>query len=938
MKKIIFLLLLGLIFSYSALAQKGTLKGTAVDNSTGETLIGVNILYDRGKGTTTNSHGYYEMKLEPGEYTLKASYVGYESKEKKVTIKAGKTTNLDFKLVNKTLDAVEVIADMAQTRETPVAFTNVLPAEIEEELAGQDLPMLLNKTPGVYATQQGGGDGDSRINIRGFSQRNVAVMIDGIPVNDMENGWVYWSNWFGLEAVTRKIQVQRGLGKSKLAIPSVGGTMNIITKGIDSDPGFTIKQDAGNDGYFRTSISGTTGPLDNGWGATFAYSHKRGNGYADQTWTEGHFYFLRVDKELGNHRLSFSAMGAPQEHGQRSYTQSIATWDLDYALEQGVDTSLYPSDVPLDKGLRYNRHWGYLERYKLGANGDTIHAPREKYNTRVNYYHKPRFNLRDYWQVNDDLYIYNIAYLSVGQGGGTRLNNTRLNENGQMDLQESYDKNLSNPFQPGRATDIIASSRNNHFWYGWLTQADYRINGVLNASGGFDLRYYKGEHYQEIYDFLGGKYYLEEGQYSDLTDPTRPTIRRENIGDIINYHNDGLVKWAGGFGQLEYKSDKFTAFMNLSAAQKSYKRVDYFLKEDLVIDGERYEEQVGYEYDFVNQELVPDTAVIDGRKYTINSPDAEPASTGWLSFLSYTAKLGANYNFNDKFNAYANVGYINKPPRFNNVYDYTNNQFRNIKNESVEAAELGLSYYLNNLTLNVNGYYTRWYDKPATSTPTLQIDDETYNVNINGMDAVHKGIEIEFGHKVIPELQYDIVISVGDWRWASKDTALVYDEQQNYVGNVVFDATGVHVGDAAQHQARLSLNYNPNRHWYFRPSITYFGKHYADFDPLSLSSSTIQGYSFGSNDYLDEDGNPKDSWRVPNYYLVDFHAGYSFYYEDLKISFQLSVLNALDQVYISDADNNSQYTDVSQYNFDAGSAAVFFGLGRRWNTSLSISF
>ena len=82
-------------------------------------------------------------------------------------------------------------------RKTPVAFSTIPLKKINEELASQDIPLVLNSTPGVYATQQGGGDGDARITIRGFNQRNVAVMIDGIPVNDMENGWVYWSNWFG---------------------------------------------------------------------------------------------------------------------------------------------------------------------------------------------------------------------------------------------------------------------------------------------------------------------------------------------------------------------------------------------------------------------------------------------------------------------------------------------------------------------------------------------------------------------------------------------------------------------------------------------------------------------------------------------------------------------------------------------------------------------
>ena len=54
-------------------------------------------------------------------------------------------------------------------------------------------------------------------------------MINGMPVNDMENGAVYWSNWAGLSDITSAMQVQRGLGASKLAIASVGGTINVVT-------------------------------------------------------------------------------------------------------------------------------------------------------------------------------------------------------------------------------------------------------------------------------------------------------------------------------------------------------------------------------------------------------------------------------------------------------------------------------------------------------------------------------------------------------------------------------------------------------------------------------------------------------------------------------------------------------------------------------------
>ncbi len=83
--------------------------------------------------------------------------------------------------------------------------------------------------PGVWATPDGGGFGDSKINMRGFKSENVAVLINGVPINDMEWGGVYWSNWAGLSDVTSNMQTQRGLGAALVSAPSVGGTINITT-------------------------------------------------------------------------------------------------------------------------------------------------------------------------------------------------------------------------------------------------------------------------------------------------------------------------------------------------------------------------------------------------------------------------------------------------------------------------------------------------------------------------------------------------------------------------------------------------------------------------------------------------------------------------------------------------------------------------------------
>ena len=920
--------------SWTVFAQEATIIGSVKDKASGETIIGVNIMYAPGKGVITDVNGNYELKIPYGTYTFKVSYVGYDQLVK--TVKVNKAQmKLDFTLVNKTLTEVEIISDVAKTRETPVAFSTIKPAKIQEELASQDLPMILNSTPGVYATQQGGGDGDARINIRGFNQRNIAVMIDGIPVNDMENGWVYWSNWSGLDMATRSIQVQRGLGASKLALPSVGGTMNIITKGIDAKRSIRVQQEIGNDGYSRTSLAMNSGRLKNGWGVSFAGYYKRGNGWVDMTWTEGYFFFLRVDKSVGNHLISFSAIGSPQRHGQRSYMNSIAEFSTDYADKVGIADTSYIKGRPTNLGRRYNQNWAYLNRWTL--NGvDTIDGGQEKVNEKMNYYFKPQFSLRDFWDVGDKVYISNILYLSLGNGGGTGFSRT-LNTlaDGTKDLQSSYDNNIKNLNSTLDGTgDIIYSSRNNHNWWGFLSTVGWEIHKGVELSGGIDLRTYRGEHYREVYDLLGQSKFIDTYSVTELNDKTNPSKVR-SVGDKMYYHNDGLVRWGGLFTQLKAVKGNWSFFINLTSAYSGYKRVDYFKKKDLVIDGEVFEQAVGYtpKFNFAQGTFVSvaDTFEYNGKKYTINSPEARTSETPWKWIFGYTAKAGANYNISETMNVFANVGYLNKAPRFANVFDNNNRMYKEIKSEYVSAVELGYSYYNEKFTLNLNAYLTQWQNKPADYPSSVLIDDINYRVNINGMDALHRGVEAEFGWRITDNVLSESVVSIGDWRWTSADSAEIIDDNTGtVVDKVYFDAQGLKVGDAAQTQLRESIRWQVTKGLYLKAAVTYFGNFYSDFDPLNLDPKN-------DPDSFDEEGNPLQSWRIPNYMLLDAFAGYRFKYKGLRFDLRLTVLNVLDETYISDAQNNDGYVGQSWNTFDARSAAVFFGMGRRFVTTLAIT-
>ena len=197
-----------------------TVNGTVYDSNS-RPLEGANVvLVGTELGDTANADGAYAMLNVPaGTYDLTASFIGYKPITKSIVVgDEGVMTHFILEVGGLALSDVEVLASRASDK-TPVAYTNVTKEEFETRLGSQDIPMILNTTPSVYATQQGGGAGDARINIRGFNQRNIAVMINGVPQNDMENGWVYWSNWDGVGDTAASIQVQRGLSAVNLATP-----------------------------------------------------------------------------------------------------------------------------------------------------------------------------------------------------------------------------------------------------------------------------------------------------------------------------------------------------------------------------------------------------------------------------------------------------------------------------------------------------------------------------------------------------------------------------------------------------------------------------------------------------------------------------------------------------------------------------------------------
>ena len=173
-----FTALLAVLLTLPAVAQNTfSIRGRITDKVTGETLPGATVLVTgngQNTGSGADSEGNYKIgNLPAGTYTVQATFVSYKPLSQTVKITAQSVVaSFAMSSDNASLAEVQVVASQAQERETPVAFSAVNEVKLRETLSNRDLPMILNETPGVYATAQGGGTGDSRISVRGFAQRH----------------------------------------------------------------------------------------------------------------------------------------------------------------------------------------------------------------------------------------------------------------------------------------------------------------------------------------------------------------------------------------------------------------------------------------------------------------------------------------------------------------------------------------------------------------------------------------------------------------------------------------------------------------------------------------------------------------------------------------------------------------------------------------------
>jgi len=768
---ILFVVFMLALVPVTVFAQTGTIAGKVTIEKTGDPLPNAAVfLGDSKTGTYTQKDGSFILKnVQTGMQEVTASFMGYKKQTKEIIVNTNETSVVNFVMEIEAvlLGKFSVNETRATKRETPIAFTDLSQEQVGSKYTTEDVPQLLDGVPGFFSAT--GGLGEGELKVRGFDQDKVQILINGIPVNDPESQQVYWSNWTGLSSNVKSIQVQRGAGSSLYGSGVFGGSINIETIGVGSDPssGWTFRTSAGTysapdkvaDGKgnmvdftpynYNLLIRYQSGNLKGGkFNYAVSVERKVGEFYQIGTFYDGWSFGAEVQNLWGAHKVNTSLIIAPQWHNQARAQMDLKLLD------------------------------------KLGRNYNRFNCPQQ-----VNYFNKPQLSIRDEWKINDSTLLMTNIFFTRGDGGGKYLRNDEFDtETGRVmykDVSEytdnkyfgrharhiyeetgvvldGYDPSDSTYYgsfvsKPANAPNKDFShtwqndSQNHHKQFGLNTYLDHQLNDMIKLTVGGEMRYWRALHkaYTRDVRYYGGTY--DQGQ--------------------TRYNYDGIVTNISGFLRTQIKP---------------------IPELNIVLDGQyasytsRVEENPIQIFDYGLG------MHIDEYYYATKANFEEGDYEKTYDFFS--PKAGINYNITDYLNVLANFSIAKKEPRQTDWYDRANGpdyrqtwtdsldvvHVEELDSETATTYEAGIGYEGVGWNLAANYYMTNYEDKLES---VYTHDQET--LTINAGSAIHQGLEVET-NLMINNFDLSVSGTYSQNRWDKMNVEEVFgDSAKHIVDNVV---------------------------------------------------------------------------------------------------------------------------------------------------------
>ena len=916
MIKRIILSFAALLGSVALFAQEptGGVKGTVIDRNGRQPVEKARLVLMKGaaeiaEATSADDGTFLIPGLEDGMYTLVITAPDFLETQVQVTVNDGYVKNM----FNLSLTAVQQVTELDDD-----AF-----AAFDLDDSGyNDNPTILFGSNDVFNNIAGYNFSAVRFNARGYASETQDVYLAGVKMNDAITGYSPFSLWSGLNEAMRSKETVNGVEVSDYGFGGYNGLTNIFGTVSNVRKGLRGSLLTNSSLYrLRVMASYATGVMDNGWAfAANVSARLGGNDWIDGVYYRSFAYYLAADKVLNNaNKLSFVFFGTPGQRGaQNASTQEV--YDM-------MGDNMYNSNWGYQNGRVRNARVrkthepiaifkydftpsdqfeaSFTALYRFGKNGYTALDWYDAQDPRPDYYR----NLPSYFMdVNPDMNRHNDL-----KWGWTKEVWTHAKDYPNLthvDWDRLYNVNYNQ--EDGRSKYVQEERHVDQQDLNLALNFKARPTSRITLTGGINGRINRTEYFKTVADLLGGSYFMNIDNFAERDFAATPYklqndldyyrihgyAQKLSVGDKYGYDYYAQVRNIGGWLNGNFSFGNFSFSLGGRVGYES------FWREGLVRKGlfPGLEEN--------GSKVIVDGVTIEPTYDPDGSVTTSLGKSKTAGFLTYAGKLGLNYVIGGAMRVYANVGYFNEAPKFNQAFlspRTRNTMIENLKPEKIFSADLNWQYSGNGINIRATGYYTTITDQSKVMSAYDDLQNAFSNFAISGIDERHMGVELGFKIPtyLVPNLSFQGVVALGEYVYTSNPrmTQTVDNSAEVVMSNTyvaywkrteLLDGTVTqkhYVPSTPQTAVSLGLAYNYD-YWFIDGDVEYFGRSYLDMSPLYRTDYAVAGLDNNITDeeirYMTTQEQFAPAW------LVNLSIGKSWYIDyKYQLGFSLNVKNLL---------------------------------------------
>lgn len=768
-----------------------------------------------------------------------------------------------------------------------------------------------------------------RFRVRGYDADQFGTYINGVPMENLDNGFTPYGQWGGLNDVLRNRETSIGLAPTTFAYGDMGGMNAFDTRASHQRKQTSINYALSNRNYVhRFMLTHSTGLNKKGWAFSLSASRRWADeGFTDGTYYDGWSFFAAVDKRINDRNLlSFVAFATPTENGRQGAS-----------VQEMVDIA---------GNNFYNPYWGYQNGRKRNASvaksfqpiGILTHDWKISDKTNLVTAASVSFGKRsttglDWYNAADprpDYYRYLPSYQlspelaeEVRQEMINDVNKRQINWDAlYMTNYNSYDV-VKNAF--GIIGNDVAGKRSHYILEERVVNTlKYTFNSTLNStlsehaslSAGITYQSQRNNYYKKVEDLLGGDFYVDVNQFGERDFPTNPSAGQNNVlipnrivgeGDKFGYNYDLNIKRGSAWLQGVFKFRKIDLFV---ATEHSYTSF--------------------YRFGNVKTGLFPNNSY--GKSATYN-------------FYNSSIKGGITYKIDGRNYLFANGSYGSRAPFFENAFiaprtrDFVQD---NLKSEEFLTTEAGYVMNAPKLKIRATGYFTQF--KNQLDVLTFYHDEFRNFVNyaISNIGRIHMGIEFGAEAKIYKGLSINAAAAIGKYYYNTRQEATVTIDNSAAVASKETVYSKNFYVPTPQQAFTIGLDYRSPQFWFITANFNYFDKMYLSMNPIRRTANAVDGVTEGSELWHQI----IDQTKLKSQYTVDVFGGYSWLmnrkFHNLKkrtfLVFNVGVNNILNNQKIVSGGFEQLRFDFAGKNVNKFPERRFYAYGINYFASVGIRF